>query len=178
MRKTGAVRTRVNDHSWPGGSRPNRRALLRAGGAAAAAGLTAPALAGCDLLSPGPDAPPPPDALTGLLAGTHGLVAAYDAALAADTTLTALLTPLRDTHKAHAAALDAIMSPKPSPSAFSLPSAAPVGGDRKAILASLRTAEASAAKQAAEACVSTTTARAVLVGEIAAARATHVEVLA
>ncbi|WP_212841068.1 hypothetical protein [Catellatospora sp. IY07-71] len=177
MRKTGAVRTRADDHSGPGGFRPNRRGLLRAGTAAAVAGVAAPALAGCDLFG-GPDEPPPPDALTGLLAGTHALVASYDAALAADTTLTALLTPLRDTHKAHAAALEAIMSPKPSPSAFSLPSAAPVDGDRKAILAALRTGEASAAKQAAEACVSTTTARAVLVGEIAAARATHVEVLA
>lgn len=177
MRKTGAVRTRADDHSGPDGFRPNRRGLLRAGAAAAVAGVAAPALAGCDLLGGEPDGPPPPDPLTGLLAGTHALVAAYDAALGADTTLTTLLTPLRDTHKAHAAALEAIMSPKPSPSAFSLPSAAPPGGDRRTILAGLRTAEVSAAKQAAEACVSTTTVRAVLIGELAAARATHVEVL-
>ncbi|MEU8007801.1 hypothetical protein AB0B66_42155 [Catellatospora sp. NPDC049111] len=172
------MRTRGNDHSWSAGFRPNRRRLLRASAATAAAGLAGAALAGCDLLDPGPDTPPAPDALTGLLAGTYALVAAYDAALAADTTLTTLLTPLRETHRAHAEALDAIMSPRPSPSSFTAPSAAPVAGDRKAILKSLRTAEVSAAKQAAEACVTTTTSRAVLVGEIAAARATHAEVLA
>ncbi|WP_246157470.1 hypothetical protein [Catellatospora sichuanensis] len=143
----------------------------------ATAAVAATTLTGCDLLDPTPDAPPPPDALMGLLAGTHALVATYDAALAADASLTALLTPLRETHRVHAAALDAIMSPRPSPSAFSAPSAAPVTGDRKTILKSLRTAEVSAAKQAVEACVATTVARAVLVGEIAAARATHVEVL-
>ncbi|MEU8079751.1 hypothetical protein AB0B31_30420 [Catellatospora citrea] len=143
----------------------------------ATAAATVTALAGCDLLDPTPDAPPPPDALMGLLAGTHALVAAYDAALAADTTLTTLLTPLRETHRVHAAALDAIMSPRPSPSAFTAATAAPVTGDRKAILKTLRTAEVSAAKQAVEACVTTTAVRAVLVGEIAAARATHVEVL-
>lgn len=172
------MRTRGNDHSWSEGFRPNRRQLLRAGATTAGAGLAAAALTGCDLLDPSPDTPPPPDALTGLLAGTHALVAAYDAALAADTTLSPLLTPLRETHRAHAAALDAIMSPRPSPGAFTAPTTAPVTGDRKAILKSLRTAEVSAAKQAVEACVSTTTSRAVLVGEIAAARATHAEALA
>ncbi|GHJ49761.1 hypothetical protein Cs7R123_71030 [Catellatospora sp. TT07R-123] len=132
---------------------------------------------GCGLLGGGPDTPPPPDALTGLLAGTWSLIAAYDSALTAMPDLGPLLGPLRETHRAHAEALTAVMSPRPSAQAFGPASLAPAAGDRKAVITALRTAELNGGKQAAEVCVSTTAARATLVGEIAVARATHLEVL-
>ncbi|MDI1459428.1 hypothetical protein QEZ54_00455 [Catellatospora sp. KI3] len=132
---------------------------------------------GCDLFDGGPDTPPAPDQLTGLLAGTWTLIAAYDSALTALPELGPLLGPLRETHRQHADAITAIMDPRPSAQAFGPSSLAPAAGDRKAVLTSLRTAEQNGSRQAAEVCLATTPARATLVGEIAVARATHLEVL-
>ncbi|NUT35645.1 MAG: twin-arginine translocation signal domain-containing protein [Hamadaea sp.] len=138
-----------------------RRDLLRTLAAVGAAGV----LSGCGLLSrPEPE----PDPLLGLLLETRALLAAYDAVIAAEPQSAAKLQPLRETHAAHLTELSAMIS-APSPSAA--PSAAAT------TVAALKTAEAAAAKSAYEACLATTAPRATLLGEIAAARATHLAVL-
>src|SRR5262245_8185963 len=88
----------------------SRRELLLS---VAVLGTTVPLLAACDLL--GPDGPPPPDPLTEFYAGTLALAALYEAAIVSNPKL----TPIRDAHRAHAAALAAVMKPAP-------PSATPV----------------------------------------------------
>jgi hypothetical protein len=137
-----------------------------------------PVLTGCDLLNPAPVAPPRPDPLIGMFSEAQAMVSRYDAAIRAFGSLSAQLTPLRDAHQAHATALAAIMKPAPSTAAVASGAAAsPPPGDAKAALATLRAFEQSGAKMAIEACVAATAARATLLGEIAAARASHLEVL-
>ncbi|MEV0270830.1 twin-arginine translocation signal domain-containing protein [Hamadaea sp. NPDC050747] len=139
----------------------SRRDLLRALAAVGAVGV----LAGCDLLAaPEPD----PDPLLGLLTETRALLTAYDQVIAADSQSAAKLQPIRATHEAHLTALTAMISP-PTPSATPAASGASV--------ADLKKAEATAAKSAYDACLATTPERATLLGEIAAARATHLAVL-
>jgi hypothetical protein len=143
---------------------PSRRDLLRALAAIGAAGV----LAGCDLLA----APEPePDPLLGLLTETKALLAAYDGIIAADAQSAAKLQPLRETHAAHVAALTSMISP---PSATPTTSATVTA----ASVADLKKAETTAAKSAYDACLATTPQRSTLLGEIAAARATHLAVLA
>lgn len=107
------------------------------------------------------------------------MVSRYNAAISAVGTLSAQLTPLRDAHQAHVTALAAIMKPVPSTAAVgtsgTATSASPA--DAKSALAALRAFEQSGAKMAIEACVTAPAARATLLGEIAAARASHLEVL-
>jgi hypothetical protein len=85
----------------------SRRAVLRttAGAVVGIAGATG--LSGCGLLSDPrtPDRPDPLDPLDPLLAGAWALATQYDAAIAAWPDLAARLTPIRDAHRAHAAAL-------------------------------------------------------------------------
>ncbi len=146
-----------------------RRALLRT---ALGAAVLGPTLAACDLFSPDP--PPPPDPLTDFYNETLALAALYDAQAArvSSATANATLLAIRDAHRAHAGALAAIMFPAPpSPSgAPPLPSAAPSPEP-------LRETERTAWQKAVEACVAAPAERAQLLGEIASARATHVEVL-
>jgi len=145
----------------------SRRDLLRALAAVGAAGV----LAGCGLLAtPEPD----PDPLLGLLTETQALLAAYDQVIAADPQNAAKLQPVRETHTAHLAALTAMISP---PGVQSSPSASASAATSAASVADLKKAESTAAKSAYDACLATTAARATLLGEIAAARATHVAVL-
>jgi FtsP/CotA-like multicopper oxidase with cupredoxin domain len=141
----------------------SRRDLLRALAAVGAAGV----LAGCDLLStPEPD----PDPLLGLLTETRALLAAYDAVIGADAQNAAKLQPIRETHAAHLTALTAMISP-------ANPTSTPSAAATAASVADLKKAETAAAKTAYDACLATTAARATLIGEIAAARATHLAVL-
>ncbi|MEV6968799.1 twin-arginine translocation signal domain-containing protein [Hamadaea sp. NPDC051192] len=146
-----------------GASGTSRRDLLRALAAVGAAGV----LAGCDLLA-GPE--PDPDPLLGLLAETQALLTAYDQVIAAGAANAAKLQTIRATHEAHLTALTAMISP-PSPTAT--PSAATTADS----VADLKKAETTAAKTAYDACVAAVPARATLLGEIAAARATHLAVL-
>lgn len=127
-----------------------------------------PVLAACDLLQHDSGPPPPPDPLTAFHTHTVALAAAYDAAIAASPQLATTLTPIRDTHRAHAAAVLAILRPVPS----LLPSAS-----SSAAAGSLKTAEEQAQKEAVEVCLAAPAYRAVLLAEIAAARACHLEVL-
>lgn len=147
----------------------SRRDLLRALAAVGATGV----LAGCDLLA---TPPPEPDPLLGFLTATKALVDTYSVAIdTAPGDLAATLGPIRDTHRAHADALTKLIKP-PSASAAppgSAPSVPASGGLKAALLG----VEKAAAKSAYETCLTVPAARATLLGEIAAARATHVTVL-
>jgi hypothetical protein len=150
-----------------------RRTVLSAGAGAAVSAV----LAGCGLLDRKPAPPPGPDPLEPVRSQAQDLLDRYEAALAAEPSLAARLTPLRDAHRAHLAELTRVIG-TPAPSAR--PSAAastPAGSDPAGTLAALRTAEENARAAAAAVCLAVPAARAVLVASIAACRATHVEVL-
>src|SRR5262245_39252438 len=155
---TGPVRN--TDH---GGT--TRRGLLKAVGS----GLSVGILAGCGVFDR-TEPEPPADPLLPLLIQTRALVSAYDGFLAEHPDRAARLQPLRDTHAAHVTALAAVVV-QPSPAPPASPSAAP------ATLAQLKALETAAARAAYDACLAATDQRITLLGEIAAARATHVVVL-
>lgn len=156
---TGPVRN--TDHG-----RATRRDLLRLVGAGVSAGV----LSGCGLLDRDGPEPAPPDPLLPLLAETRALVAAYDGFLQGHPDRAARLQPLRDTHAAHVTALAAVVvQPSTGPSAS--PSDAP------GTVAALKSLESAGAKSAYDACLAAPTERVTLLGEIAAARTTHVGVL-
>lgn len=152
-----------------------RRAFLRAAltltGVAATAGL-----AGCDLFSPAPTAPPPGSAqhdLDGFLADTVALRDQYAATITALPELSAALTPVHDDHKAHVDALAAALG-LAAPSAGA---AAAAGPTRAAAITALAAHEKSARDAAITACVAASGRLAPLLGSIAAARASHLEVI-
>jgi hypothetical protein len=141
-----------------------RRALLRA---VVGAAMAAPALAACDLFKPDP--PPPPDPLMDFYLETLALAALYEA------DRRPLTAPIRDAHKAHAAALAAIMYPPPAPASSAPASTAPSQAPSNP--AAIREAEQKAWQKAVDACLAAPAERATLLGEIAVARACHLEVL-
>jgi len=144
-----------------------RRALLRA---VVGAAVAAPVLAACDLFQP--DTPPPPDPLTDFYFDTLALAALYE------SDSRPLVAPIRDAHKAHAAALAAIMSPRPASAGPVPPSTRPSGAPSSPDTpTALREAEQKAWQKAVEACVAAPAERATLLGEIAVARACHLEAL-
>ena len=146
-----------------------RRAVLRAvAGAAAAAPV-----ASCGWLDDSPDPPPAPDPLAPLVAETAMLAARYASAATAQPTLAAWLTPIAEAHTAHAAELSRLTG-------TALPSTMAVvstSGSPARTLDELRQTETAARDAAVAACLSAPVDRAVLVGTIAAARATHLEAL-
>lgn len=147
-----------------------RRALLAGGIGLAGLG----ALAGCDLFSQAAPQPSGPHPLDGLLAGTAALADRYDAAIRAVSTLAASLDPVRQTHRRHTTVLaDAIGRPVPATSA----PAGPAPTDRAAAVAALATAEKAARDQAVSACLAAGPRLAALLGTMAAARASHLEIL-
>jgi hypothetical protein len=158
-------------------SRPSisRRQFLR--GVLGVTGVASVSLAtGCGLLGDGSQTPPPPDPLVGFLQDTTALADLYEAGLAAVTTLGPVITGPRNAHRAHARALAqaiGVAAPRPSGTA----TAAAPGSDRASVLAGLIAAENKARDAAVEACLSAAARLAPLVGSIAAARATHLEVL-
>jgi hypothetical protein len=144
--------------------------VLRAVLAAGAAG----AVTGCDLLERDPPAPPAPDPLAPVTTEAVQLAAAYLAAAGAHPELAARLTPIQQAHEAHARELATILSsPLPTTAPRPTVSAAPAAQT----LADLRTREEAAHATAVEACLAAPADRAVLVGSVAAARATHLEAL-
>jgi hypothetical protein len=157
-----------------------RRRMLA--GTVALAGATG--LAGCSLFEEEekpPPAPPPPDTLEPLLVETRALVDLYQAAFLTQPALADRLAPMLEAHTAHIDELTKIMNPAPaspaaSGSAPGAPSAsATVPADTT--IAELRAAEQAGQKSAATACADAPADRAALLGSIAAARATHAEVL-
>jgi hypothetical protein len=154
----------------------SRRSVLAAAGWATAGLATAGlgGLAGCDLGGPGPEPTPPPDPLLPFLTATVALADRYDAAIEADPSLSARLTPLRDDHRAHVQALAreiGIPAPSGAPSPPASPSAAP------STVQALLAAEQDARKDAEKACLEGPSYRAALLGSIAACRASHQEAL-
>lgn len=145
--------------------RTGRRVLLRAVVGAAVVGPAAQVLSACDLLTPDP--PPPPDPLTEFYLETLALAARYE------TDSRPLVAPIRDAHRAHAAALAAIMYPPPAGASPIPPSNAPSAAPAQ----SARQAEQKAWQKAVDTCLAAPAERATLLGEIAAARACHLEVL-
>jgi hypothetical protein len=148
--------------------------VLGAAGGVGAAGV----LSGCSWLDRS-DPPPPPDPLEPQLAATRALAARYDAALTAFPELAARLRPLHEAHLAHAAALLRVIGRPELASASPGNWTPPAGGTEPAdALAVLRDAEQAAQAEATAVCLAAPPERAALLGSIAAARATHAEVLA
>ncbi|GAA2513687.1 hypothetical protein [Pilimelia columellifera] len=142
----------------------DRQRFTRRAALAAAAGAVV-GLSGCGLLDGEPEPDPAQDPLHPLLVETTALVASYDAALASRPS--APLTVIRDTHAEHARALaELIGAPAPSPRPPGAPTPPPG-------TATLRAAERRAQDSAATACLAAPASRATLLGEIAAARASH-----
>lgn len=145
---------------------------------AGAGTLTGGMLAGCSWLRD--DSPPPtPDPLDALLRATHELAQRYESTVTAFPDLADRLGPLHATHIAHLAALRDVVgrdpaSPSPTTAGTWTP---PAGGDTQTAVAVLREAEEAARDQAATACLAAPPTRAVLLGTITAARASHVSVL-
>jgi hypothetical protein len=150
-----------------------RRGFLRGLlGVTGAAGVSL--AAGCDLLGGGEAQAPAPDPLLPFLADTTALLARYNLALVQVPALATVITNVRDAHHEHAVALaKAINGPTPGASA----TASGPAGDRGTVLAALVEAETKARDAAIEACLNTTPRLAPLLGSIAAARATHLEIL-
>ncbi|BCB82304.1 hypothetical protein GCM10022251_47260 [Phytohabitans flavus] len=136
-------------------------------------------IAGCGLFGDEEDKsqPPAPDPLAPLLAEALSLASQHEAAIAAFPALAERLTPVAAAHREHATALTKVIkAPAPSASASSA-SPAPPSGDEKSTLGALRSAEQKGQKSAAQACQAAAAERAALLGSIAAARATHLEVV-
>lgn len=159
-----------------GGQARSRRELLRLAGGVLAAAVTAPSLAGCEVLDRTPSWHVGADPLVGFHRATLDLLARYEATIAARSELAGRLGPLRDDHAAHAEALSRELA---------LPSGAdpgPVAGTQvadspTAAVAALRTLEQAALAQATQIALSAPTWVVALLGSIAACRASHLEVL-
>lgn len=144
--------------------------------AVALAALATAPMAGCDLLDRGPDTPPAPDPLAPLASGAQELAIRYEAAIAAHPELAGQIEPVARAHREHAAELARVAGVAlPSPGPGSSPTTPT--GDAKATLAALRAAEQDARTAAAQACLSAPADRAALLGSIAAACTTHLEVV-
>ncbi|RKR90799.1 hypothetical protein BDK92_5180 [Micromonospora pisi] len=125
--------------------------------------------------------PPPPDPLAVLVTNALDLAGRYDAAVVAFPELADRLGPVAQAHRAHAEELARVTrttlpNGAATPGATGEPSA-PATGDQKATLALLRAAETEGRQTMAKACLDAPPERAALLGSIAAARATHLEVL-
>ncbi|GIJ52952.1 hypothetical protein [Virgisporangium aurantiacum] len=147
---------------------------------AAAAGAVGVALVGCESNDDGASAIPAADAaaLRQVAGEALDLANRYDAAISQNPDQAAKLTPIRDAHREHAAAigrsLDASVSAAaPTSSGSTGSGGAGSGGALKA----LATAEKAAAERAVAACVAVASHYAPLLGAVAAARASHAEVL-
>ena len=106
-------------------------------------------------------------ALRPVLKTARAMVAAYEAVAESDGADKKTLDVLRDNHNEHVKALAKLVGESASADAK------PAAGS----LEELRTAESKAKREAVDACVSAPTQYAVLLGEIAACRASHHDVL-
>jgi len=151
-------------------------------GAALLALVGAAGLTGCGLFEDEPD--PAPDLITPLIAGALELAARYDAAVAIAPELAERLRPIAEAHRAHAAelarvtrtALPTLTAVTPAATAAVSPGSASAQR-RAAVLHGLREAEQAGRDAARTACAEAPAEQAALLGSIAAARATHLEIL-
>jgi hypothetical protein len=167
-------------------ARYSRRTVLGAALGGLVGTASAVTLAGCDKPGPAPGRKIA-DPLNPLYRDTAALLARYEATIAALPELAARLTPLRDAHREHLRALAReigpnLDSPAPAasgPAAASAPADAPTNAPTNAgaALAALRDAEKAGAAAARAACLAGPSYRATLLGSIAAARASHDQVL-
>jgi hypothetical protein len=141
--------------------------LLGAGGT-----LSAAALAGCDPLGRG-GPPPPPSDLAAFLQSTGALADRYDATLAVHGGLSATVGPIRDAHRAHAAALARLLFVK-TPEVGTGPTPPDL---EPAALDALTHAERTGHTAAVAVCLPAAQQYVALLGSIAAARASHLEAL-
>ncbi|WP_329108404.1 hypothetical protein OG792_06975 [Micromonospora sp. NBC_01699] len=156
----------------------SRRDLIRAAGLVALA-TGAGSLSGCGLFGDEPP-PPPPDPLAPLVTEAFDLADRYDVAVAGFPELADRLGPVAQAHRAHAAELARVTGtalPSGSPTVGASAGTSTPAGDAKSALAALRAAEVEGRETMARACAEAPASRAVLLGTIAAARATHLEVL-
>jgi hypothetical protein len=159
----------------------SRREVVRAAGLVAlvtgAASLTA-----CGLFDKEP-VPPPPDPLAFLVTNALDLAVRYDLAVAGHPELADRLGPVAQAHREHAAELarvtgTALPAGTATPTATTgTPGTPTPAGDLKSTLAMLRAAETEGRETVAKACTEGPPSQAGLLGSIAAARATHLEVL-
>lgn len=162
---------------------PTRRSVIRRAVAVLASAVVPVAAGGCGLLDPDPEPTPEPDPIEPLIVGALDLAIRYEAAIAAFPALAPQLTPVAEAHRAHAEELArAIGSSLPtansaSAGAVPTPTTPPVGGDQAATLKALRAAEQEGRQAAVQVCLQVPADRAALVASVAAARATHLEVL-
>jgi hypothetical protein len=151
--------------------------VVRAAALVALVGTTG-SLTGCGLFDNEPDPPPAPDPLAPLIGGALDLAARYEAAVAAFPELADRLGPVAEAHRAHAAELARVTRiTLPSTAAPSAPAGDSGAGTASATLAQLREAEQQGREAAAKACTEAPANRSALVGSIAAARASHLEVV-
>lgn len=168
---TDRVRSTTKDRDQGGLGKPRRRVLRAVALAVAAAGpLTA-----CDLFD---SRPARPDPLAPLLAEALHLAERYETTIATFPDLATGLRPVAQAHREHATELARLTRTTPrsgSPTAGTGPTSP--AGDAKAALTQLRAAEQRARETAEQACLAAPAERAALVGSIAAARASHLEML-
>lgn len=118
-------------------------------------------------------------------ADEQSLVAAYDATLARHPDLASQLSPLRQQHTDHLAALanlvgkkvTATVAPTPETSAVATVVPSTVPNDKTAAIAALRKAEHSATAARTASCLTASKERAVVLASIAACEASHEVVL-
>jgi len=149
------------------------RGMVGVVGAGVVGGLAAGSLTGCDAVTGGRD--DEPHALDGFLAATVAMGDLYTDTITAQPALAPTLTPLRDAHQAHASALAGAMG-REVPAAPAT-TAAPDPSDPTAARAALTAAESTGRDEAVTACLASAPRLAALLGSIAAARASHLEVL-
>jgi hypothetical protein len=135
--------------------------------------VAASTLAGCDLVGGG-SGPAPPHPLTGFVGSTIAIAALYDATFAAHPDLTAALAPVREAHRQH---IDALIHAAGTSLTTPTPPAPKVAGAPQQAVAALAAAERKGRDDAVAACLANVARLAPLLGSIAAARASHLEVL-
>ena len=158
------------------GGSTSRRTFLR--GVVGLVGATAAsaALTGCGIFGGGgggPETPDPPQPLLDFLSATSALADRYDATISEIPALIGALTPIRDAHRAHVKAMaEALGTTAPK----SAPATQPPS-DGPSAMTALVAAEKAARDDAITACLAAAPRYASLLGSIAAARATHLEVM-
>lgn len=156
----------------PAAARLTRRRALALGLAAGGLGLAAPVLAGCAAGSSDDG----PDPLIPLVTRARSDADLVTAVLAADPSLTGQLDPLRSARSDHATALEQEIA-RVAGTTTPVPAPAPATSRAGADLDAVRRAVADAAREAAGLVSSVPTARAGLVGSVAACCAAYSAVL-